>query len=172
MKPLLVIFGIVFGTFFLFILSPQNIKDEIIRIIYERMLEESIENMGSDGIMAILDGRVGDTGIAIYHNFLNSSFTEKLIGVNNFDENDLMSDYRWMLMYCGYLGTALMLWCMYKFSFAQVRNLFGLCVFIIAFAAFIQRAWMFMQVYIWVMMLLVINEMYLSTKRQFLCKNP
>jgi len=164
LKPFLAIMGIAFGAIFLFVLSPETIKDEIIRIIFERMLEESVENMGSDGVMAILDGRTGDTSIAIYHNFLNSSVFEKLIGVNNFDGDDMMSDYRWMLLYCGFLGTALVLWCTYKFAFLQERNLLGLCVFFIAMAAFIQRAWMFIQVYIWIMMLLVTNEYNMSQK--------
>lgn len=163
-KTFLTIAGIALGAIFLFVLSPENIKDEVIRIIFERMLEESVENMGSDGIMAILDGRTGDNSIAMYHNFLNSGVLEKLIGVNNFDGDDMMSDYRWLLMYCGFGGTALILWCSYKCAFLHERSLLGLCVLIIAVVAFLQRAWMFIQVYIWIMMLLVTNEYNISQK--------
>ena len=165
LKPLLVILGILFAAMLLFLLSPQMIKDEIILIIYERMLEESIENMGTDGVMALLDGRAGE-GIVLYNNFLHSSLIGRLVGTKFDDSGAVLSDYRYMFMYCGYLGTAMLIWCMYQFSFPKRRNFFGLCVFIIAFAAFVQRAWMFRQVYFFIMMLLVTTEYNLAQRNR------
>ncbi len=170
MKPLLSILGIIVSAIVVFILSPQSLQDEVIRIVYERMLEASIENMQSEGAMALLDGRVEDYGVAAYNQFAKSGLYELMTGVQSFDGYNLMSDYRWMLMSRGYIGTSLVLWITYKFSCTKKIDLFGICVFLFALAIFVQRAWMYRHVYIWIMMLLVVNKAYFC-KQQTVCQN-
>ena len=166
------IIGIVIGAFVLFLFSPQYVKDEIIRIIFERMLEASIENSESEGVMAFLDGRVGEEGLSIYQNFLHASLQTKLIGSMKFTESgDVMSDYRFMFMSYGYIGTMIIAWCTILFSIGKERNLYGACVLLFAVTVFVQRAWMFDQVYIWIMMLLAIYEKQRSYNRQMICQS-
>lgn len=143
----------------LLFLSPQFIKDEVNRIVLERSLENSIDNMESDGLMALLDGRAGGIySLMMYQQFLKSSFFEKFFGYGaTKDLSGHMSDYRFLLMFCGYFGTFLIIVCTYCFSFVKKNRVFGFCLFLFAMALFVQRAWMFMQVYIWVMMLLIVN---------------
>lgn len=155
MKPLLGIIGVIAGVILVFLLSPQYIKDEIVQIVYRRLLEESIENTDSEGLIAILDGRAGGDGLVLYQNFLKSGIMEKLTGYSrSLEGTGAMSDYRWFLMYCGYIGSTMVLWCSYKASFWKRRNLYGVCVLLFAMVVFVQRSWMFVHVYIWVMMLL------------------
>lgn len=162
-KPLLAVIGIVISIVVVFIFSPQFIKDEVVRIVYERMLEESIENVDSEGMMAILDGRSGGYGLILYQNFQKSGLMEQLTGYSrSLEGTGGMSDYRWFLMFCGYIGATLVLWCSYKFSFWRGRSLYGFVVLLFAIIIFIQRSWMFVHVYIWVMMLLVTNIKYME----------
>ncbi len=157
-RPLITFIVLVFGLYVLFAISPPTIQDEVISIVYERMLENSIENAGDDGMMAFLDGRIGDDGISAYDSFLKSDSQQLLTGVRSFDGDGLPSDYRLMLMYCGFIGTFLIVVCIFFFSFRKKQILFGLVVLLFSLAIFIQRSWMFQHVYVWLMMLLVMNE--------------
>lgn len=171
-RLLLGVVGFVVGLLFIFVVMPQNIQEEIVNIVYQRMLEASIENAGDDGIMAFLDGRVGNDGISMYDSFLRSDSQQLLTGVRSFDGDGLPSDYRLMLMYCGFIGTFLIIACIYFFSFRKKHILFGLIVLLFSLAIFIQRSWLFQHVYVWVMMLLVMNENCVIIKQKNkLCRN-
>ena len=149
--------GIPIGIIVLFFISPQFVKDQVYQIVLERTLENSLENMESDGVMALLDGRAGGNySLIMYQQFLESNIFYKIFGYGESkDITGHMSDYRFLLMYCGYLGTLLIVWCTYCFSYIKNNPLFRLCVFTFAMVLFVQRSWMFMQVYVWIMMLLV-----------------
>ena len=165
-KPIIGIMGVAAGAFLLYFFSPQVIKDEINRIIFERMLEKSIENAtDGGGFMAILDAR-GMEGKMSYDSFIHAGFLDKMIGARHFDGEDLMSDFRWMIMYCGFVGTFLYICFTVVLAFQKNQNLFGLCILIFALLIFLQRAWMFNQPYVWTMMLLTATmNSNLSKKR-------
>lgn len=163
LKPLITVLGGMCFVFFIFLLLPQTIKDEIIFIIFERLLEQSIENAESEGVMAILDGRTVYDGLLAYDRFVKSSFNIQLFGFDSFKDDEVLSDYRYYLMLYGYIGTILTLWCSFLFSYRKERNYFGLFILIIALLIFIQRAWMFNHVYVWVIMLLSINVKSLTS---------
>lgn len=157
-KVLLSLTSAISCFFLLWFILPQSIKDEIIYIIFERSLESSMENADSNVIMSLLDGRVGDIGILKYESFQSSGMRVKLFGVNDLDFDGLMSDFRCLLMWYGYVGTFLFLFCTFLFSLGNKASSYGMCVFIIALLVFFQRAWMFNDIYIWVMMFLSLNE--------------
>ena len=127
------------------------------------MLEQSIENAESEGVMAILDGRTVYDGLLAYDRFVKSSFNIQLFGFDSFKDDEVLSDYRYYLMLYGYIGTILTLWCSFLFSYRKERNYFGLFILIIALLIFIQRAWMFNHVYVWVIMLISINVKSLTS---------
>lgn len=164
LKPIITMFGGIFLILFIFVLLPQTIKDSIIQIIYERLLESSIENVDSEGIMAILDGRTVPDGLLAYDRFVSSPSSIKMFGFQSFKENEVLSDFRYYLMLYGYIGTILSLWCTYLFSLGKERGIYGLSILIIALLCFAQRAWMFNHVYVWVMMILSVNMNSLSPR--------
>lgn len=158
-KPLLGVVGFIVIMVLAYPLLPDFIKSEVSRIVLERTLENSLSNLNDEGYMAIFDGRAGFNSLSINYTFERSDIYTRLFGLDQFEA--VMSDYRWMLMYAGYIGTILVLWCTYCYSIGRQRNLFGIFLFLFAITIFSQRAWMFNQVYIWAMMLLVLNEKYL-----------
>ena len=163
LKPILGGCCIIIGVVILFLLSPQFVKDEIQWIILERGLEENIGNVESDGVMAILDGRVDTNGIYEYDKFSKSNFMAKLIGFDEADGSMVLSDFRWMFLYFGYLGTFLFLLCTYLLSIGREHNLFGICIFFFVLMIFIQRAWILNQLYIWIILYLVVNAKRMLT---------
>lgn len=140
--------------------SPNYIKDEIFRIIFERSLEESIENAGTNGYMELLDGRTNMSGIQMWNHFVkHEDFLSKLIGMSGseFEELFVLSDFRLFILRYGYLGFFLFLICLIAISFGDKKNTYSFCVFILGLWVIISRAWMFYNLYIWTMMLLAIN---------------
>lgn len=171
LKPLLSIVGVFIVIILIFLAVPQSIKDEIIRIIFERLLEASLQNAQDDGWMAFLDGRATQDGLMAYDNYLYSSLHTRLFGENPFDAEGIMSDFRYLLIYIGYIGTAMVLWITCVFTFVRSRSFFNVCVFFLAFAIFMQRAWMYNQAYIWLMILLLTNEHIINVNRTELCRS-
>lgn len=168
-KPLLSVVGVFGVIVVLFIFAPQSIKDDIIGIFYERILEKSLQSVEDDGWMALLDGRATEESFMLYNSFLHSGSHTKLFGERYFDPEGVMSDFRYLYIFVGYIGTALIAWCTLAFSFVRVRNMFNICVFTIALAVFLQRAWMYTDIYIWVMILLITNEQFINYNKQKLC---
>ena len=162
-KPLLGVVGFIAMIVLAYPLLPDFIKNEVSRVVLERSLENSLSNLNDEGYMAILDGRARSSSIATYDVFKRSDIRTRLFGLDQFEA--VMSDYRWMLMYAGYIGTILVLWCTYCYSIGRQRNLFGFFLFLFAMTIFLQRAWMFNQIYIWAMMFLVVNMKYVFDSR-------
>jgi len=169
-KPLLSIVGVIGSIVILFLFAPQSIKNDIIGIFYERLLEKSLQSVEDDGWMALLDGRASELSFMAYDSFLHSGLKTRLFGENPFDAEFIMSDFRYLLIYSGYVGTSLIGWCTLVFSFARSRNMFGVCAFVFALAIFMQRAWMYVDVYIWLMIFLIINQKALDSYKQGLKK--
>ena len=141
-----------------FILSPQNIKDEIYRIVLERSLENALINTQFDGYMAFLNSRADMDGMMMYERFENNAnINDYLFGFNNVPVKFVLSDIRYLIMYYGYIGLFLLLICTLFFSVGDKKSLYGLALFFLAFLVMLQRSWMFENVYIWAMMLLATN---------------
>lgn len=151
-----------------FILSPEEIKVEIIYIVLERGLEQSLENAESDGFMALLDGRINAVGDQIYHSFIRKGSTfEHLFGYRTGIPEDLvLSDIRLLILLYGYIGFFLFLLCTFFFSYGSKVCVYGMTIFAFAFVTMLQRAWMFEQNYIWAMMFMATNVNYMSGYRK------
>ena len=167
MKTVAGLFFVFIAVIMAFVLSPQNIKDEIIRIVIERTLEDTMNNAQYDGFMALLDGRTNTQGLLMYEQFSkNASFYEHLFGYNyaKLSLDFVLSDIRYLIVRYGYVGISLFLICTYFFSVGSKTFLYGLALFLLAFGVMLQRAWMFEQVYIWVMMFLATNAKLITVK--------
>lgn len=163
----LFVIGIIVVAYFF---VPQNYKEEFNHIVFERSLDSSLENMESEGIQAIFDGRVNDVGMLLYQQFQNdASLSERLFGYH-FVSDYVLSDYRYLIIHYGYIGLLLFFICTLRFSYCYKNKFYAFCVFLLAFAILLQRAWMFEQAYIWTMMLLATNAK--TAKDQLIkCKN-
>lgn len=169
-KPLLMIFAFVATVIFAFILSPQDVQVEIVRVILERSLESNYENMESDGLMAFLDGRTGGYGVQHFNMFLKKDFYTQLVGLDEMPKGNVMSDYRYMIMQRGFIGAFLSLWCIYVFSIKIEKSFFGFCLMVMALLVFIHRSWMFFQVYWWTTMLLIVTVKQFAIESQETCQ--
>ena len=140
--------------------SPGFIKDEIVRIVLERSLEENIENAGTNGFMELLDGRTNIEGMQMWNQFVKrGDFFSTLTGasVSDFEEQYVLSDFRCLIFQFGYLGFFFILICTIAISFREGKNIYGICVLLLGLWVMVSRAWMFHQLYIWIMMLLAVN---------------
>ena len=158
--------GILCFVFFVFLAvlySPDFIKDEIIRIVIERSLENNIYNVDSEGYLALLDGRTNDIGLQMWNHFNNhASFFIKVIGMtaSGLREGFVLSDFRYLIFRFGYFGFFLIIIITIKIVFFEYRGLYSFYVLLLALYVMLSRAWMFDQLYIWTMMLLAVNAIY------------
>lgn len=156
-KPIAVVLGAVVFALAIYTFTPQKIKDEVVRVIFERSLDRSIESVGSEGVMAIINGRTGDRGLVYFDYFMRKDVFTILTGWK-FPSDCTMSDYRMLLMLFGYIGTFFILCCIFHFSLMRNKNLFGVCLLILGLLVFVHRSWMYIQCYWWTIMLLINNE--------------
>ena len=138
--------------------APQYLKDQVVHVVMERTLERNIENMGDEGFMALIDGRASINGLMMYDSFTKSDAVIQLFGFSKIGEDYTMSDFRYVLLRFGYIGMILYLLSFLAFTVVREKNVYGICVLLMLMIVFIQRAWMFNQVYFWVMALLIINK--------------
>ena len=160
---LVIFFGAVIMAF---VLSPQAIKDEIVRVVLERTLENSLNNVQYDGFMAILDGRTNTIGIQMYKAFVKyGTPNDHLIGYDpsKLTEGYVLSDIRYLIIRYGYVGLFLIALCTLLFSKGSQTRCYGFLLFIMAICVMLQRAWMFDFAYIWVMMFLATNVKLMAT---------
>lgn len=162
------VIGIIIVAYFF---VPQKYKEEFNHVVFERSLDSSLENMESEGIQAIFDGRVNEVGMILYQQFENNAnLSERLFGYH-FMRDYVLSDYRYLIIRYGYVGLIVFVICTIRFSFCYTNKYYGVCVFILAFAVLIQRAWMFEQAYIWTMMLLATNAKIVKDRASVVCRN-
>ncbi len=167
MKAVFGLFLVFIAVIMAFVLSPQNIKDEITRIVIERTLENSINNVQYGGFMALLDGRTNTNGIVMYERFAkNASSYEHLIGYNftKLSVDFVLSDIRYLIVRYGYIGVSVFLICTLFFSLNSKNKIYGLALFILSFGVMLQRAWMFEHCYVWIMMFLATNARLMAVK--------
>lgn len=141
---------------FAFIFAPSNIQDEIIRTVIEKTVERSMNNMETDGIMAFIDDRTGVAGLQNYASFQKRDLYTRLVGLVEMPKDNVMSDYRYMIMQRGYIGMILTIVCIIYFSVKIEKNMFGFCLLLIELLILLHRSWMFFQVYWWTTLLLII----------------
>ena len=162
-KPVLGLIATIGIVICVFFMSPDSIQDEIVRVVLERTLEESVENAGEEGLVALIDGRAGVDGLSDFDFFVRKSLYIKLIGME-LPEGNVMSDFRYLIMLFGFVGSAIIVLCTISFSVGYNRNLFGFCLFLFGLLILIHRSWMFVEHYHWTIMFLLNNMWSISVK--------
>lgn len=169
-KSIAIILSVIVLAIASFTLAPKQIKDEIVRVIFERTLDKSIESVGAEGLDAIIDGRTGDRGLVYYDYFLKSGTYTVLTG-GKFPKDSTMSDYRMLIMLFGFIGTFIILWVIIHFSLFRKRDLFGMCLLLFGLLVLVHRSWMFINCYLWTVMLLINNEMRYNKVAEYFNKS-
>ena len=133
--------------------SPDSIKEELVKIVLERSLQENVGNMDSNGFMALLEGRTDLGGELIYAKFVKrAGLITKLKGMSVVDGDFVLSDFRLLIILYGYIGMLLFLGISYVIGKMSQNIFYGICVFILGIFVMISRAWMLQQAYVWTMM--------------------
>lgn len=133
--------------------SPDFIQDAIVKIVLERSLQENVENMGSNGFMALIEGRTDMGGEQMYSNFVNrAGLVSKMVGMSYTKVDFVLSDFRTLICHYGYLGFTLFVGITYAVACLSRNKFYGMLAFLLGAYVMISRAWMFDQSYIWMMM--------------------
>lgn len=157
-KSLAIFMGFILLIMTLFTFSPKKIQEEVVRVVFERSLDRSLESLGTEGLIAIINERTGQgQGILYFDNFMKNDTYTILTG-GKVPKDNTMSDYRMLIMHTGFIGTCLILWCTFVFSLKTDKSLFGLCLLTMGLTVFAHRSWMYFNCYWWTMMLLITNE--------------
>ena len=165
-KSIAIVSSLIVFAIALFTFSPKQIKDEIVRVVFERTLDKSIESVGAEGLEALINGRSGDRGLVYYDYFMKSGTYTVLTG-GKFPKDCTMSDYRMLIMLFGFIGTFIILWVTIHFSLFRKKDLFGMCLLLLGLLVFIHRSWMYINCYWWTVMLLINNEVRYNKASNF-----
>lgn len=156
----------------IFLYSPDSIHDSIVQIVLERSLQENVENMGSNGFMALIEGRTDIGGEQIYSNFMNKTgLVSKMVGMSYAKVDFVLSDFRTLICHYGYLGFALFVGITYAIACLSRNKFYGMLTFLLGAYVMISRAWMFEQAYIWMMMFLASIVFYYECKKSLFIEN-
>lgn len=156
----------------IFLYSPDSIHDSIVQIVLERSLQENVENMGSNGFMALIEGRTDIGGEQMYSNFANrTGLVSKMVGMSYTKQDFVLSDFRVLICHYGYLGFALFVGITYAIACLSRNKFYGVLVFLLGAYVMISRAWMFDQAYIWMMMFLASIVFYYECKKSLFIEN-
>lgn len=131
---------------FVFLLLPDRPKEMIKFMLYERNFSEVVSSISESGkISNALNERVNSVAIQSFDNFLHSK--DLLFGSDKLSGNEVMSDFRGVLVNRGICGLLLMT---IMLSSLLIMSQKRYCVFIacILFFVFFHRAWMYYSCYL------------------------
>ena len=138
----------------LFFILPQQTKDTIVYLFFERNIENVYENYEATGsLTGALDARTGDYSLILYENIDNNSF---LFGTGYYDSSSALSDYRGTILYIGLIG--LLLSIIASISILQIKGYWRLKVslFLSLFLIYLHRGWMMYYAYLYFLSYLAI----------------
>lgn len=137
---------ILLGFFLVYTILPQNIKNNISYLFFERNLESVYENYEeSESLQSALDARASNYSIDLYYNL---SPHEYWFGRGYRDTSSAISDHRGTILYIGLIGLILSI----IPSVLIIRNAKWRLLIALGFSLFlvyIHRGWMYYTPYIY-----------------------
>ena len=155
-KSLYAIVGTAFLGAILFFSLQQTIQEEVVHIVMDRNLERNLGNVSEAGLMALIDGRSNEYSLLQFESFKHESIYVQLTGTK-IPEELILSDFRFIILLYGYIGALLVLLCILFLTIWQERNFFGFGLLMLAIIIYAHRAWMYHQMYIYTILLLISN---------------
>lgn len=153
-KTILYLSAIIFAFYILILLLPQNTKDDISYLFFERNLESVYEGFEETGSLEdALDARAGYYSIERYYNLTRNEF---LYGSGFRDTTVALSDYRGTILYIGLIGLILSIipsvLIIRRANWKLALSLIG-CLFLI----YLHRGWMYYTPYIYFLSFLAVS---------------
>lgn len=145
---------IIVAVFFIFLVMPQNVKDEIYYLFFERNLEKVYEGYEETGSLEnALDERAANYSIERYYNL---SLNDYLFGTGYRDNTVVISDYRGTIMFIGLIGLILSI-IPVLFTIRKAKWRLALSLIVSLFLIYIHRGWMFYTPYIYFLAFLAVR---------------
>ncbi len=146
LKQLRNLFLILGGLFIVFLILPQNIKDNINYLFFERNLESVYENYSeNESLTDALDARASNYSIDLYYSLSSHDFW---FGRGYRDTTAALSDHRGTILFIGLIGLILSIIPSVFILLNAKWRLFialGFCLFLV----YIHRGWMYYAPYIY-----------------------
>lgn len=145
---------ILLGFFFVFLILPQNIKDEFSYLFFERNLESVYENYDESGSMeGALDARANVYALSQYQNLTTNDF---LFGSGIRDTSAVISDYRGTILYMGLIGLILSIIPSVLIILKAKWKVF-IALGVSLFLVYLHRGWMFFDCYIYFLAFMAVS---------------
>lgn len=137
---------ILLGFFLVYNILPQNIKDDVSYLFFERNLESVYENYSeNESLTDALDARASDYSIDLYYNLTPSEY---LFGRGYRDTSSAISDHRGTILFIGLIGLILSIIPSVLILLKAKWRLF-LALGFSLFLVYIHRGWMYYAPYIY-----------------------
>ena len=130
--------GVVVVGLLSFIL-PQNTKDQITYLFFERNLESVYENYEDSGLTGALDQRAGEYSLNRYNNLSRTGF---IFGTGYYDSSSALSDYRGTILYIGLIGLLLSILTSFLILMTKGGWRVKISLFLSLFLVYLHRSWM------------------------------
>ena len=153
-KTILFLSIMILAFFIIFLVSPQNIKDDVLYWFFERNLESVYEGFEEAGSLEdALDERASNYSIERYLNLSNNDF---LLGTGFRDTTAALSDYRGTILYIGLIGLILSI-IPSLLIIRQAKWRLALSLIMCLFLIYLHRGWMYYTPYIYFLTFLAVR---------------
>lgn len=130
----------VIGFGLLSLVLPQDTKDQIMYLFFERNLESVYENYEDSGSLAsALDQRAGEYSLNLYNELDRRDF---IFGTGYVDSSSALSDYRGTILNIGLIGLLLSILTSFFILMTKGGWRVKVSLFMCLFLVYLHRAWM------------------------------
>lgn len=137
-----------------FLLLPQDTKDQVVYLLFERNLESVFESFDETGSLDdALDARASDYSLRRYDNMTIDDF---LFGTGYRDTSAAVSDYRGTILYMGLIGLILSI-IPVVLIIRRAKWMLAVSLCLCLFLIYLHRGWMFFSSYIYFLAFLAVT---------------
>lgn len=145
---------IIIAFFIIFMVLPQNIKDEVSYLFFERNLESVYEGYEETGSLEeALDARAGYYSLERYYNLSDKDY---LYGTGFRDTTAALSDYRGTILYIGLIGLVLSI-IPSVLIIRRAKYRLALSLLVSLLLIYLHRGWMYYTPYIYFLAFLAVS---------------
>ena len=130
----------IIGFGLLYLILPQDTKDQITYMFFERNLEKVYENYEDSGSLAsALDQRAGEYSLNLYNDL---NWRDFIFGTGYVDSSSALSDYRGTILNIGLIGLLLSIFTSFFILMTKGSWRVKVSLFLCLFLVYLHRAWM------------------------------
>lgn len=133
------LFVVGIGVGLLLLILPQDTKDQITYLFFERNLEKVYENYEDSGLTGALDQRAGEYSLNLYNDLSRTDF---IFGTGYYDSSSALSDYRGTILYIGLAGLLFSIFTSFFILMTKGGWRVKVSLFMCLFLVYLHRSWM------------------------------